>query len=285
MKRLLLFVSVLLAAASIPVLPVGAESLSLSPLEYKETLKPGDKKKGYIDIVNPEPSPVTVRFAVRRFEQVNDTGGIDFFEDEKLARGILLDLEEIDLGPHEGARVYFLIDSNTLPTGDVFAAIMARSIVRSSTAGTSPTVEVGTLMMLTNGKAPEHHAAIKSIDAPWLQVGNTLEAAFTVANKDSPKGEAIGFSPSILVEAWPYGSKKVDGPLLFAGRSRVVSYEQPGNYVGPIRLTVTATGQSETRWLFAVTGYWRVVLPLALGLIAGIVIAIRYLRRGHRNRG
>lgn len=264
---------------------VAAESLSLSPLEYKATLQKGEKKKGHIDLVNPEPQTITVRLDVRGFKQADDDGGLDFFEDTKLQQGIILDLDEVELGPNEGARIYFLLDGDKLPAGDVFAAIMARGIGNGPSIGATPAVEVGTLMMLTNGAALDHHATIDSLHVPWWQTDQGLVAEMVVKNSDDPNGDALAFVPRISIETWPYGRKTVDGPLIFAGRSRTVQYRQPGNYFGPIKVTAAINGYSKSTWLFAVTGYWRLMAPLMVVVIIFAAVGIRYAVRRRHNRG
>ena len=258
-----------------------ASSLSIAPLEYKANLASGETKKGYVDIVNPEVRTVEVHLEAQAFRQINDQGGLEFYDSEAVTAGVKLDLTDIELGPGEGARIYFLLDGTKLPSGDVFAAILA-STGKVEGAVTVPAVRVGTLLMLENGTPSAHHAAITDLDLAWLQIGNEVQAHLTVQNSDHDTSHVTGFSPKLAVGLWPYTSREVQGPLVFAGRNRTVSYSEPGNYFGPMLFRATVDGKTVSRWMFAVTGFWRWLVPLIIVLLTTLWIVWHWVRNRAR---
>lgn len=256
--------------------PAGAESIAISPLEYREVLTEGSVQKGYVDIVNPDTEAKNIKIRVQEFTQVDDSGGLSFKDSDKLSRGVLLDLDSAALGPGEGVRVYFLLDSNNLPAGDVFAAIMA-STTSTKTSGVNSAAQVGTLLLIQNGKAPSHTAEIASLSAKRLQLDNAVRADFVVRNIDSPNSEALGFTPEITVSIKPYFSQAVDGPLLFTGRQREVTFNQAGSYFGPVVLSVKTGSSQASVLLFVMTGFYQWLAPLlAVVAVTGIIALVRF---------
>lgn len=263
--------------------PAAADSLSIAPLHYKAKLAAGESKKGMVDITNPSAKPVEIQLHVQAFRQIDDNGGLEFYDSAEVAKGVKLDLTSIALGPHEGARIYFILDGNLLPSGDVFAAILANTVSDTSAAGSIPAAEVGTLLLLENGTPPKHHAKISSLNANWLQFGDAITMEMSVTNTDPAGGVAIGFVPQITFLLKPHGGQTVDGPLLFAGRTRAVDYRHPGDYFGPILLHAEIGGHSQTKLIFAVTGYWRWLAPLLFVLgIAAIFIGRSYHKHSRK---
>ena len=126
--RLLLAVCCLLVGAFFVAPPVSAASLKVAPLEYRTTLKQGEKKKGFIDVSNPTKETVRVRTSAQAFRQIDDNGSLQFFDNEQVSAGVLLDLDEFELGPLEAVRMYFILDSTRCVRGDL-------SHDRSSNAG------------------------------------------------------------------------------------------------------------------------------------------------------
>ncbi len=253
-----------------------ASSLRIAPLDYRATLQSGEKKKGYVDIINTDHATATVHFEVVGFRQTDDHGDLTFFEDTRLQQGIQLDLTEVELLPGEAARIFFLIDGTKLATGDSFAAIMAKTDVAAQ-AGVAQSVRVGTLVVIQNGTPPGRHAAISLLQAPLLQIGDSLNANWRVTNTD-PDTKKTGFFPQMSVLTRPYGQKDMSGPLVMAGRSREVSYRAPGDFVGLIWFTVQAGDSRQIVPIVAATGYWRWLLPLiivAIGLFGWVVIRQR----------
>lgn len=253
----------------------GALSLKIAPLEYTAELKKGDVKKGYIDISNPDAKSAKVALSVQAFRQIDNQGSLQFYDSEQLRAGVKLDFDTITLRAGEAMRVYFLLDGTKLPTGDVFGAIMASTVPEKS-AGTAQVVSVGTLLMIQNGTPVAHTATIDSLSARWLQIGDAITARFAVTNPEGQK-KSTGFSPQITVALRPYQVKGVQGPLLFAGRTRAVDYRQTGDYFGPMLLDVSYENSHQTKLMFVITGYWRWVAPLVAA--AALVIGWFALRR------
>lgn len=275
-------VVVILALLIVGVWPhsAAADGLSIGPLEYKTTLKAGEAKKGFVEVQNQSAQTIEVHLKAQAFKQINDQGGLQFYDSDAVSAGVKLDLDDIKIPPRAGAHVYFLLDGNKLSSGDVFAAILATTAGKDQTV-TVPSVQVGTLLLIENGTPPSHHAQIRSLDAPWLQIGDGLSTRFLVKNTDPPQ-KLTGFQPSIAIDAWPYTTKTVKGPLVFAGRSREVAYTQPGNYFGPTLMKVKTGTSEQRRLIFAITGFWRWLAPLLLVILLGFLGVIR--TRLHRRR-
>ncbi len=265
---------------------VSANSLSISPLQYKSKLAIGESKKGFIDVVNPSATEVEIKLKVQAFRQIDDQGGLEFYDNDAVSKGVKLDLTNVKLLPREGVRVYFILDGTVLPNGDVFAAIFASTVSVNDAIVSIPAAQVGTLLLLENGNPTAHNATIKSFDAHWFQLGEAVNSQITINNTDPPGGKAIGFFPEIKFSLKPYNERTIDGPLLFAGRTRVVDYKQNGDYFGPILVQATVGGQTESRLIFAVTGYWQWLAPLILVTLIAITIFLRYFLQKHKiNRG
>lgn len=265
-----------LIACNMP-LSAGAMSLRIAPVIYKDAvLQGGESKKGYVDVTNPGASSAQVAMDVKAFRQIDDQGGLEFYESESVRAGVKLDLDHFELKSHETMRVYFLLDGKKLPSGDVFAAIFARVVPRDA-PGSSQTVQVGTLLMIQNGTSPSHRAEVQSLQTAWWQFGDKLTANVRLKNPADEKSNT-GFTPKLQMSLRPYTTKTVDGPLLFAGRTRDVSYTQPGDYFGPILLEARAGDSTKSQWIFAVTGYWRWLAPLMGVLIVVLgVLTRRYM--------
>lgn len=243
-----------------------ATSLSIAPLSYEAELKPPEKKKGFVDIANQSKESQTIHLEVQVFRQVDDLGTLKFYPDTQTSAGVQLDHDKIELAPKEGMRVYFLLDSDKLPKGDVFAAILASTIPKA-TQGAAQSVRVGTLLLINNGKKVDHKALISEFDAPWLQYGKGLEATIRLKNPADEKTNS-GFMPQVSFAAQPYGVKNVKGPLLFASRSRSVDYRQDGNYFGPMYIKASTNDSSRGAWVLAITGFWTWVVPIVAAIIA-----------------
>jgi hypothetical protein len=133
--------------------------------------------------------------------------------------------------------------------------------------------------MLENGTPPAHHATISSLDAPWLQLGTAIKMQMDVTNTDPSGGAAIGFTPQITFLFKPYGKRTFDGPLIFAGHSRTIDYSEAGDYFGPVLIHVAVGDHTQTKLVFAITGYWRWLAPLiVLIFAAGVVFFLTFLR-------
>ncbi len=75
--------------------PTSALSLKLQPLLYNDILKKGEQKKGFIDISNPTGQTLQLRSSVQAFRQVDNTGTLEFYENEQVSAGAL----QISLSP------------------------------------------------------------------------------------------------------------------------------------------------------------------------------------------
>lgn len=254
--------------------PVFAESLRIAPLQYQTTLKSGERQKGYVDISNPEADTVNVAFEVKAFRQKDDEGGIEFYDDATVSSGVLLDLTSAELGPHEVLRLVFLIDGTKLPEGNIFAAVLAHTVPKTSSSA-AQSVRVGTVLEITNGTPGNHTASITQFSAPFFQVGDKVSATFTVHNDDST-GVTGGFRPQIAVSVLPYSTDEVSGPLIFNARSRTVAYAAKGNYFGLVWLKATTGDSSKGQLVFLMTGYWR-WLVLLLIAVFGLMVLVAVL--------
>lgn len=267
-RRIMLsFVVLLLLCCGAPS-RASAVSLRIAPLDYQTTLSAGEKKKGYVDVVNTDRSTATIQLDVQGFRQTDNQGNLAFFHDDRLAEGIILDLTEVELLPGETVRVFFLIDGTKLPQGDTFAAIMARTAATAS-QGVGQSIQVGTLVIVQNGTPPARHAAVTKLEAPFLQIGDSLMANWLLTNTD-PDTKTTGFFPQMTVLSRPYAQKDIAGPLVMAGRSREVSYRDPGNFVGLIWFTVQTGDSKQITPIFAVTGFWRWLLPFMLVVLGAL---------------
>lgn len=275
------FVAVL--AVCVGATEAHAISLSVSPLKYDVSLTKGEKKKGFVDISNPSASRETVLLSVKAFRQVDNSGSLEFYDNVMVSGGILLDYQEVDIGPRETLHLAFVVDSTRLSPGDIFGAILA-STKPEEGAPASQAVQVGTLLMISNGQPGPHHATIDDLNLSPFQVNDHISAQFTVHN--IAKADSMSaFSPSIKVALWPYGEETVTGPLTFAGMSRSVEYVKRGNYVGFVKVSVSTDGSTQSRFVFVVTGYWRWLLPSLIGfLVLGSVLWVYIRPLAHRRR-
>lgn len=271
MKRAQFAVSVMIAACLMclgAASHASALSLKIAPLEYKTTLKSSEKQKGYVDISNPTATALNLDLEVQAFRQIDDQGGIEFYDDKAVSAGILLDFNSVELGPREVLRLFFVIDGTKLPSGEVFAAILAHAV--PTDGGTTQAVRVGTILEITNGVSGTHHASVTSVSAPFLQIGEGVSANFVVKN-DDPSSQTTGFRPQVTVRVRPYSTTEVSGPLVFAGRSRTAAYHASGNYFGLVWLEVGVQGSSKGQWVLLMTGYWRWLVPLMLVSVLSLI--------------
>lgn len=283
MRQLVFIVAMLLGAFFIHTDTASAASLKIAPHSYDTTLQKAEVKKGFIDLSNPSNEGIRVSLSVEAFRQIDDEGSLEFYKSEQLTSGVKLDYESISIGPREAYRIYFLLDGSKLPEGDVFGAIFASTVPQTG-AGSAQSVRVGTILTIQNGTPVEHRAEIVGFETALLQIGDRLNATFKVQNPSDPK-KATGFYPTIRVSTAPYGGKDVKGPLLFAGRTRVVDYSQAGNYLGPIWVSASVSDSSKGQFVFAVTGYWRWLAPvitLALLLVTYMLYQSKLFSRTHR---
>ena len=66
-------------------------TLQVQPLQNEAVLQQGERKKGFVDITNPQPEAIKVKFSVGGFRQIDTAGNLSFYDSEQLRAGILLD--------------------------------------------------------------------------------------------------------------------------------------------------------------------------------------------------
>lgn len=247
-------------------------ALQLAPLQYEDTLTPGQVFSGYIDVANPTDARITVRSGVQAFRQTGNRGDLEFFDDPELAAAIKPALDDFELGPREAVRVMFTVDSGKLPQGGTYAAIFFRTTPPEQSSASSYVTEsakVGTLLVLTNGAGAEHRGQVKSLSMPWLQLGDGLRGAYSFANTDT-SSRPVGFKPQTSLTVLPWAKRHpVPSGLVLAKTTRQFDVTVPGSYLGVLPVTVTDadTKTAATRWVVAVTGWYRVGLPVAIMLL------------------
>lgn len=255
-------------------------SLQLKPLAYQQTLKKGEKKKGFIDVTNPSASAVDVHFSVQGFRQIDSHGNLAFYPNDQLSQGILLDYGHSVIPAEKTLRLYFVIDGTKLPTGDVFAAIFTQT---KATNGMSvaPSVRLGSLLILTNGTPGARQADVTALDLPWLTIGTAIRGEIAIKNT-APASSASGFFPQVQLSMWPFGPRKnIQGPLIFAGMTRSVSFQLPDNQFGVYKITATVGTNHTSRWIVVITGIWRWI---AIGITVLIISIILWLCRPRRRK-
>ncbi len=259
----------LAVAAVRPAPPLAALGLQIRPLIYRETISPGEVKKGFVDIANPGASALDIEMSVQAFKQ-NAAGDLVFYDSPQVQQGIRLESASLRLAPLESWRVFFTIDSRKLPKGDVFAAVFASSRGPAPAASLAPRVRVGTLLVLQNGPPGPRSAAITSAKIPWLQMGDGVSGSLTVKNT----GSTGGFFADGQLSLKPLGKTgSISGPLVMAGIERSFDFNVPTSQLGLYKLEVRVADASYSRWVFMITGFWRWALPAALAL-SGLASAV-----------
>jgi hypothetical protein len=255
----------------------------MQPLIYKDTLKQGEQKKGFVDISNPGASKLTLVTSVQAFKQIDDKGSLQFYNSPQVSAGIIPDLNEFELGPHEAIRMYFLIDGNNLPSGDVFGALFV-STKPSDTPGVGSAIRLGTLFALTNGTPTEHRAQVTSLSLPFWQFGDTIQGSYRIKNV-AKAGESTGFFPDVTIAVKPFDQQtQQEGKLIFAGRERENTFELTSSRVGFYKVSVAYGDSRQSRLVFMVTGYWRLIMLAAIALILlGAVIVWKGFKFSHRS--
>lgn len=257
--------------------PAGAIGLKVAPLEYRTSLAPGEKKKGFIDVSNPSDQPMTVKTSAQAFRQIDDQGTIQFFDDEQVSEGVQLDLDEFELGPKEAVRMYFLIDGTKLPTGDVFGAIFFTTSPSEATAGVGQSVRLGTLLSVVNGTPGRRQATIIDLDLPRFSLSSEIKGSYSIKNTADP-GAATGFYPKVSLSSVPFGyTKEVEGKLVFAGRTRVNEFSHKLPPIGIYKVEAQYDDSARAKWVV-------VAHPAAIAAIIAFVIALGVLWRNAQRR-
>lgn len=278
MIRALLTVFAVVGIVVMADLPVAAAGLKVAPLEYRTNLSKGDKKKGFIDISNPTNEKLIVTTSVQAFKQIDDKGTLQFYENEQVAAGVLLDLDEFELGPREAVRMYFLLDSTKLPPGDVFASIFFTTKPVKASEGVGQSVRLGTILSIINGTPGSRSAAITSLQMPAFVFGNTLQGSYAIKNTADPS-RATGFYPQVKVRASPLGeSKEVAGSLVFAGRTRTNDFSLKLPPIGIYRVSASYGNSSAANWVVVL--HPAAIVAVLLSLL--LLVSVRMVRRRQR---
>lgn len=281
MRRSLLFLSLL----GMSVLFIAPEShavaLKAAPLEYRTSLKKGEKQKGFIDVSNPSKDTVRVTTSAQAFRQVDNDGSLQFYDNEQVKAGVRLDLDEFDLGPHEAVRMYFLLDSTKLPSGDVYAAIFFTTASAAQPNQVGQAVRLGTLLSIVNGTPGPRAASIMDLSVPWLQLSDTIRGSYDIKNTARP-GSSTGFYPTVSLYASPFGqTKEQKGKLTFAGITRSNDFSLSVFPLGLYYVSATYGASSKAQWVV-------VASPLALLILAVLAAVVtvtwRYSRYQKKRR-
>jgi hypothetical protein len=234
-------------------------------------------------VANPTDSSVNVTASVRGWRQTGTTGDLQFYDDPDLSAAITVDLTNFTLGPREAVRDSFSINSSKLPGGGVYAAIFFRTSPPPQSANSSFVVEsanVGTLLILTNGKAGPLHGAITALHLPFLQTGSGLGGSLNFQNTDQSQ-PAVAVKPQLSSQVLPWGhASAIASGLVLPGYTRHFDWSRPGSYFGPLPVTVTdsVTHAQSTGWVLAITGIYRLLVPAML-LLAGLAFFTKWKKR------
>lgn len=262
---------------------VSAQSLRVAPLKYEEQLKLGAEKIGYVDVSNPSGSTITVNTQVQAFRQMNIQGDLEFYDDEQIQKAIEVDVDEFELGPREAARIFFSINSNKLPEGGVYAAVLFSAdeerVADSEDieiSAINTTSRVGTLLILENGDNGVRDGDISKLDIPFWQLGTGINGAVEFSAFEGER--FLAFEPGLKMSVPIAGEKDTETGLVFAGNTRRFDVDMPGDYIGifPVKAIDEVTGSTEHDWVFAVTGIWRIIVPFFLLAITASILLQRY---------
>lgn len=273
MRRWLVVVGAVLMALQAPLVAqaIAQPSLKIQPLQHVDTLTKGENKRGYVDITNVQSAAVDVELSVQGFRQIDNQGTLKFYDDERLAQGIQLDLSNAQIPAHKTLRLFFTADSTKLPTGDVFAAIFAR-ITSEPGKGSASTVRLGSLLILTNGTPGERKTDITKLDTAIFQFGRGVDGQVSIKNTADPQ-TASGFFPDVTVDIWPFGPiTTLHGPLVYAGNTRTVSFRVGGDFIGIYKVTAAYEGRGVSHWVMAVTGFWQWLAPLIGVILVTLIV-------------
>lgn len=279
MKRL--FIAALLAVACVSMfssLDASALGLKVAPLDYKATLKTGERRQGFIDISNPSTQAVSVTVSVQAFRQIDDDGGLQFYDDEQISAGIVPELRSLELDPKGAVRLFFTIDGNKLPEGDVFAAVFFTTEPTQARTGIGQLVRVGTLLSLVNKTPGDRSAVITSFDMPFIQFDDMANGTYRIKNTGRKEQ---GFYPTVSVSSWPAGAtRQVQSSLVFGGRERQNDIAYRAGY-GIRRIDVSYGESKRSRWVILVQP-WVIVAALLVMLI--VVVELLLLRKRRKAR-
>ena len=256
-------------------------TLGLQPLQYTETLQKGERKQAFIDVTNPSSQPIIVQFQVQAFKQIDDKGTLSFYDDSRLNEGISLDLQEKEIPANKTLRLFFNVDGAKLPTGDVFAAVFAKT--KPDEKQMAPSVRIGTLLILTNGTPSARQAEVTSLTTSLLHFSDSIKGEVKIKNT-APANTSSGFSPTIHVRLWPFGlDRTIQGPLVFAGNTRTIALNEPASMFGVYKISARYGASSQERWVILMTGFWRWLAPVIITAVLGGVVGYKTLSRRRRH--
>ncbi len=258
-----------------------ATSLQVTPLSYTVELKPGEKKKGFIDFTNPSAEAVTVDFSVQAFKQINNNGDLQFYDDEHVKNGVLLDYTSVQLGPREAIHLAFMADGTKLAAGASFAAIFATTEPAAS-APLAATARVGALLFIQNGTTPSGVADITSLQVPFWQTSGNVTGFYSIKNTAN-SADQTGFFPQVNIALDPLHAQVTSGSsLVFAGVERTNQFSIPANRFGLYKVSVAYGNSRRDAWVFVATP----IQLLALGglVVAAVVVAAVLFRRNKKAR-
>lgn len=277
MKQLFLLAGIISLLAIFMGDSASALGLKVAPQQYRAELSQGERKKAFVDIGNPTEETVTVNVSVQAFRQINDDGGLQFYDDKAITAGITPEVENFELGPKEAVRLTFFVDGKVLPEGDVFAALFFTTEPAKQRVGAGQLVRVGTLLSLVNVEPGERKAEITTVDVPFFQLGNEAKGTYAIRNtgaKDS------GFYPEVTISSWPVEKQaKQQASLIFGGRERSNSFSLDTG-IGLHRIDVRYGDSSKSSWALVVQP-WLIVLAGVILLI--VVTEVLLLHRRRRN--
>lgn len=269
-------------------LPAHADAgLQLNPLKYEDKITGDTVHRGYIDIANPADTSVTVQTSVRGFRQVDLDGNLAFYDDATLSAGIIPDLPSFELSARDAIRMYFSVVPTKLSHGAIYAAIFFRTIPTNGPSDTSyltASANLGTLLILQNGRANAPSGKISSWNLPYFQFGSGIGGIATLLNTSSQEASPLTAELESKV-GWIGTPAKVASGLVTPGTSRNFHIFRTGSYIGilPVQLRDTNTGASATGWTLVCTGWYRFVLPILIVTIL-FFVGQRYLHRRRRKK-
>jgi hypothetical protein len=277
LKTLLLIAGMAMLLGVVPVDSAQALGLKVAPLEYKTTLKDKERKQGIIDVSNPAGQAVKLRVSVQGFKQIDDDGGLQFFDDKKLSNAIKPDLTEAELGPREALRMSFTIDGSLLPEGDVYAAIFFTTELTQQTTGVGQLVRVGTILSIVNKTPGERSAEVTGLRLPFVQLSDTVSGSYSIKNTGTG---GTGFYPVVTVSAVPGGKpRQQESSLVFSGRERSNDVKYKAGF-GIHRVDVTYGKSVKSQWVITIAP-WMIVLILFVAVIVGTELLL--LKRRHKS--
>lgn len=254
---------------------VGALGLKVAPLEYKATLEQDERLQGFIDVSNPSGQLINVRTTVQGFRQIDNDGGLQFFDDERISAGIKPELPSFELGPREAVRMAFMIDGRVLPEGDVYAALFFTTEPQRPTAGVGQSVRVGTILSLVNKNPGSREAQLTSFRLPLVQLTDMMKGTYSIKNT-GPDG--TGFYPVVRLTSWPGGqSRQVESSLVFGGRERSNDVSFRLGY-GIHRVEAAYGSSKQGQWVVLVAP-WMLVTGLLVLLVIGMELLLLKKRR------